>query len=130
MRTLAFLFVTALATAAQAALSPQYYEEARNTADSVVIVRVDGVRQAPRSKGFGDCVVYGRVAGVERGDRYAAGDRISIDVPCRRPNADVPASGVLYENALELGRSRWGRAYLTTEGELALYQYDILPERP
>lgn len=130
MRALVFALTIAFAGVAEAALAPQYYEEARNTADSVIVMRVDGVRQIPRSKGFGDCQVYGRISVVERGERYAAGDRISINVPCRRPRADVPASGVLYENANELSLSRWGRAWLTPEGELALYQYDILAERP
>jgi len=62
------------------------------------------------------------VEAVERGERYGVGQSIAIGAPCRRPNAQIPASGVQYEDAAELRRSRWGRAWLDPHGELALYQ--------
>jgi hypothetical protein len=120
----------ALAGAAHAALAPQYYEEARRNADSIVVIHISEVDDLPFSRGYGDCTVRGRVAAVERGSRYAANQRIEITVPCKRNNAAVPASGVQWQDVRDLRRYRWGRAWLTPEGELALSQYEILRRYP
>jgi hypothetical protein len=113
-----------------AALAPQYYEEARANAESVLVVRIERATGLPFMRGYGPCRVSGIVEAVERGSRYRVGEPITISVPCRRQNAQIPASGVQYEGVSELRRSRWGRAWLDAHGELALYQYDILASYP
>jgi hypothetical protein len=129
MRAL-ILAVVSFAAPAFAALAPEYYEQARANADSVVVVRVERVAGLALMRASGDCRVSGVVEAVERGSRHSVGDALSIVVPCRRANAQIPASGVQYEEANELRRSRWGRAWLDANGELALYQYDILASYP
>jgi hypothetical protein len=118
------------AVSAHAALEPRYYEEARQNADSVVVVRVERVAGLPFWRGYGDCRVTGRIEAVERGSRYAIGERIVIATPCHRAGAEMPTGGVQYKEHGELRRSRWGRAWLEADGSLALYQYDILAAAP
>jgi hypothetical protein len=130
MRALLLLAAIFAAVPAFAALPPQYYEEARANAESVLVMRIERVAGLPLMRWYGDCQVTGVVETVERGSRHRAGDTIHIAVPCMRENAQIPASGVQYEQASELRRSRWGRAWLNANGELALYQYDILALYP
>jgi hypothetical protein len=125
-RVIAFAALALCSLSARAALPPHYYEEARRTADSVVVISVAHVRGLWLWRGYGDCRVSGRVERVERGERYRPDDPIVVDVPCRRAHAEIPASGVQYQDLNELRRSRRGRAWLTPDGALALYQYDIL----
>lgn len=122
----ALLFLALSAGPAIAALAPEYYEEARANAASVVVIDIERVRTPPLWRATGDCVVEGRVAAVERGALHAVGDAISVRVPCRRPNADIPAGGVQWEEMGALKRSERGRAWLTPDGALALYQYEIV----
>jgi hypothetical protein len=124
------LLAVFFAVPAFAALPPQYYEEARANAENVVVVRVERVAGLGLANGYGECRVTGTVAAVERGTRHSTAERLSIAVPCRRASANIPASGVQYEDMSELRRSRWGRAYLDANGNLALYQYDILAVYP
>ena len=127
----ALLLVTLFFTLpAWAALAPEYYERARATAENVIVVRVERVGGLAPAHGYGNCRVYGVVGAVERGSRYGGGDEIAISVPCLRANGRPPASGVQYEGLNELRRSQWGRAWLNANGELALYQYDILASYP
>lgn len=115
-----------LAAPARAALPPHYYEEARRTADTVVVIEVDQVSQPPMTQGFGDCMVSGRVIGVERGAQYRVGAHIRLTVPCRFAGAPTPVGPVLYREFEALQRTRYGRAYLEPGGRLALSQYDLL----
>ena len=130
MRAVLILAVIFATTAAFAALPPQYYDEARANAESVLVVQIDRTLGLPIMRGYGACRLSGRVAAVERGARYSVGEAVTISVPCRRQNAQIPASGVQYEDVGELRRSRWGRAWLNANGELALYQYEILASYP
>lgn len=130
MRALLLLAAIFAAVPAFAALPPQFYEEARANAESVLVVRIERVAGLPFIRWYGDCQVSGVVETVERGSRYRTGDPVHIAVPCMRENAQVPASGVQYEQVSELRRSSWGRAWLNADGELALYQYDILASYP
>jgi hypothetical protein len=129
MRFFLLLAVVCFSVPAFAALAPQYYEQARTNADSVIVVRVERVSGLALGD-RGTCHVVGVVAAVERGTRYQVDARVTIGVPCRRLHADVPASGVQYKEVHELRRSRWGRAFLDANGDLALYQYDILAAYP
>jgi hypothetical protein len=130
MRALFLLAAIFVNAPAFAALPPQYYEEARANAENVLVVRVERVAGLPFMRGYGDCRVSGVVETVERGSRHRTGETIQISVPCMRQNAQIPASGVQYEQVSELRRSHWGRAWLNANGELALYQYDILASYP
>ena len=130
MRALLLLAAIFTTVPAFAALPPQYYEEARANAESVLVVRIERVTGLPFMRWYGDCEIAGVIETVERGSRHRAGEVIHISVPCRRQNAQIPASGVQYEEVSELRRSRWGRAWLNADGELALYQYEILASYP
>ncbi|MGE0594912.1 MAG: hypothetical protein AB7P07_00985 [Hyphomonadaceae bacterium] len=125
MRSLAFILAL-FSAAAFAALPPQYYEQARRDADTIIVIEVANVGDPPTTQGFGTCVVQGRVIGVLRGSQYANGAPVRINVPCRFRNAPIPAGGVVYQDFEILQRARYGRAYLAPGGELALYQYEIL----
>ncbi len=119
-----------LVTPAFATLAPEYYQRARRDADSVVIIAITHVEGLPRGTGHGTCMVHGRVVALERGTRFARGSTLSVGVPCAKPNAQIPSGPVIWQDHDALRRSRWGRAFLTPEGGLALYQYDILPALP
>lgn len=132
MRTLliSLLALAALVDGAQAALAPQYYTEARTNADSVIVIRIHEVDGLDFSRAYGDCRVQGRVAAVERGSRYAVGQLVNIAVPCMRNNAAIPAGATQWQDYRDIRRYRWGRAWLTPEGELALSQYEIVRRYP
>lgn len=130
MRILLLAALALMASPAFAVLAPEYYEAARREAAAVIVVEVEGVRGLGIGPGFGDCEVRGRVAAVERGGSHTEGQSIVIDVPCSRPGARVPAGPVIWQNHDDLRASRWGRAFLTADGRLALHQYDILAVYP
>lgn len=81
--------LTASAAPAWAELPPYVYEQARAEADTVMIVAVREVTGLPDDQDSGTCVVRGVVAEIQRGDRHAVGDEVSIDTPCIGP--DYPA---------------------------------------
>ncbi|HYE44250.1 MAG TPA: hypothetical protein VEA44_00605 [Caulobacter sp.] len=122
--TLAAALALLAATAAQAALHPKYYEEARRNAPHVVVIQVR--KMVAPAGSLGQCRMHGAVTAVERGARYRLGQAIVVAVPCVAPGAHPPSSGVLYQEQQVLKRSRTGRAFLLESGELALYQYEVL----
>jgi hypothetical protein len=114
------------AAMALAVMAPQYYEQARQTAPEVIVIDVSRVAP-PAGKAYGDCFVEGRVAKVERGRRYRAGQSVSIAVSCALPNADFPDGGTLWKDMAGLRRAARGRAFLGGDGRIVMSQYDILP---
>lgn len=123
---LTLLAAVALATPAAAVLAPQYYQQARDQAVHVVTFEVTGVAWTEESRGYGQCLVSGKVLSVERGPHYRVGGDIRVKVPCMGPDAEPMAGGVLWQTPAELKASRRGKAWMTAPGELALYQYEIL----
>ena len=118
----------ALASPAIAALAPEYYERAREKAEHVVLFDVVQVKGLGRADGSGKCVVVGKVRSVERGGHYTVGSRIELKVHCMKPGATIPAGPVVWMYEPALKASKAGRAWMTSPGELALYQYEIVEE--
>lgn len=126
---LSALVLASVALPAHAALAPHYYEQARTQAADVVVIDVTSVTPPPSAPtGHGRCVVAGTVAAVERGTRYTVGEEISVEVLCRYPHAEMMAGPVQWKDVATLSAAPHGRAFLNN-GEVALYQYDVLSER-
>jgi hypothetical protein len=123
------VLATALgADAARALMPPYVYESARNNAASVLVIAVDKVT-APKRE-FGNCAVEGTVRTVERGAAYKVGEKVTIDVPCAKPDAFPPIGGTIYQNVPDLKASKFGRAYLDGDGKVVLSQYEQLAAAP
>lgn len=127
MRTTIFALAAALtamsAAPAFAALPPQAYANARDNAPNVIVIDVASVEFTSATS----CTVRGSVNAVERGDQYEAGGAVEIIVPCRgHVQAPIMVGAVVWQNSATLQASTRGRAYLDTNGALALYQYEIL----
>ena len=76
------LAASTVAGPALAELPPYVYEQARDEATAVVVVRVTSVGGLAAGVTEGACALEGVVTTVERGDAHALGDRLKIDVPC------------------------------------------------
>ncbi|UJX46813.1 hypothetical protein [Xanthobacter sp. YC-JY1] len=116
------------AAPALALMSPQVYATARDGAKSVIVLAVEGVVITPRA--FGTCAVTGTVKVVERGTAYAVDQKVTLDVPCARPNALPPLGGTIYQETDKLQAAKFGRAYLDADGKLVLSQYFQLEALP
>lgn len=123
------LFVPALglvlvAGAAQAALAPQYYQNARDTAANVVVLKI--TRVTPPQSDQGECKVAGKVRQIERGTLYKARQAIVVQVPCMTPGALVPTGPTIWQWTTELKRGAQARAWINADGSLAQDQFQIL----
>ncbi|WP_296584942.1 hypothetical protein [Xanthobacter sp.] len=116
------------AAPALALMSPQVYATARDGAKSVIVLEVESVAITPRA--FGTCAVTGTVKLVERGTAYTAGQKVTLDIPCARPNALPPLGGTIYQETDRLQAAKFGRAYLDADGKLVLSQYFQLEALP
>lgn len=116
------------AAPALALMSPQVYATARDGAQSVIVLAVEGV--VPPQRAFGTCGVTGTVKVVERGSAFTAGQKVTLDVPCACPNALPPLGGTIYQETDKLQASKFGRAYLDADGKLVLSQYFQLEALP
>lgn len=114
---------------ALALMAPQYYEQARRDAPSVLIIKVASV-EGPGPEGYGTCTVRGVVAKVERGTAYKAGQAVSIGVPCARPGVQPPIGGTIWQGLEALKAAPYGRAWLDAEGKVVLSQYGRLDRVP
>jgi len=123
---LSVLAAAAIASPALAALAPEYYQRARDTAPDVVVFKVEDVTAARPADGYGQCIVAGVVEKVERGSNYRKGGPIEVKVPCMWPHAEPLAGAVIWQSPDQLMNSRRGRAWLERPGELALYQYEVI----
>lgn len=113
---------------AYALMPPYVYEAARDDAASIIVVTVEKVTP-PRGE-FGKCAVAGTVAKVERGAAYAAGQKVTLDVPCAKENASPPIGGTIYQLIPKLEAAKYGRAYLDKDGKVTLSQYELLDTLP
>jgi hypothetical protein len=128
-RLLAALMMAAVASPAAALMAPQYYQQARDEASDVLVIVMLSVVPPPGLTG--PCQVKGRVFNIERGaKRYEVGQTVTFGVMCRKGNAKIPAGGVMWTDRKALETAKAARAFLTPEGEIALYQFDLLPELP
>jgi len=121
----AVLFASAPAVAL---LAPQYYEQARREAASVILMSVE--KSVPPAEGYGACRVTGTVRAVERGAAYVPGQSVTLDVPCVAPGAQPPLGGTLYQPVARLAAAPFGRAYLDAAGAVVLSQYEPLDALP
>lgn len=117
------------ATPALALMPPQYYEQARRDAPSVLIIKVASV-EGPGPEGYGTCTVRGVVAKVERGTAYKVGQVVAIGVPCARPGVQPPIGGTIWQGLEALKAAPYGRAWLDAEGKVVLSQYQRLDGGP
>ncbi len=120
---LATLAALSLTMEAHAVLAPHYYEQARREAPNVVVIEIERVdAQGPLA-----CAVRGRVLRAERGRLHRRGDAVAITVPCiGHEPVTPPAGGAIYQDSAALRASRYGRAYLSNQGDLMLSQYQIM----
>lgn len=125
---LAAVLLLSGAAPALALMSPQVYATARDGAKSVIVLAVEAVTITPRA--FGTCAVTGTVKVVERGTAYAVDQKVTLDVPCARPNALPPLGGTIYQETDKLQAAKFGRAYLDADGKLVLSQYFQLEALP
>lgn len=114
---------------ALALMAPQYYEQARREAASVIVIKVANV-EGPGPEGYGTCAVRGTVAKVERGAAYKAGQAVSLGVPCARPGVQPPIGGTIWQGVEALKVAPYGRAWLDAEGKVVLSQYQRLEAAP
>lgn len=88
MRLLIALAMTAgvvlAAAPAVAELPPQVYQQAREGAGTVAVLRVQSVRRLPPGQTQGSCALTGVIADVERGSARE-GQTVVVAIPCISP---------------------------------------------
>lgn len=113
---------------AAALMPPSVYENARDTATSVVVLEV--TRVSPPAAGFGECRVDGVVRQLERGTAFVPGSAVTLKVPCAKPGAQPPLGGTIYQQLESLEAAPYGRAWLDAAGQVVLSQYQQLQHLP
>jgi len=113
-----------MARPAEAELPPHVYQQARDSAGTVVTLRVESVRRLPTGETQGDCTLTGIITSVDRG-RAREGQTVVVPVPCISP-AWQPMPGPFpgYRHDV-LGRAETVRVYMTG-GVLVRRGLDIL----
>ena len=109
---------------ASAELPPQVYQQARDDARSVLVLRVTNVQRLQPGQTQGSCALTGQITDVERGSARE-GQTVVVPVPCISP-AWEPRPGPFpgYRHDV-LGRAERVRVY-TTGGALVRRGLDIL----
>lgn len=120
-----FLAIALLAAPmpALAMMAPQYYQQARDQAPDVIVVRVVAVVLPGTPTGL--CRLATRVTAVERGQAYQVGQGVVIPVHCRRGNAEIPAGGTIWTNMNALRPGVNARVFMK-DGAPALDAFDLL----
>lgn len=128
MRTLLALTLAAglaaLATPASAELPPQVYQQARDGAGTVVVLRVQSVRRLPPGESQGACALTGVITDVERGSARE-GQTVVVAIPCISPAWEPrpgPFPGYRHD---ALGRAERVRVFMTS-GVLVRRGLDIV----
>ncbi len=118
MRTLASLLIAlAFAGAARADVHPRYHEANKAAAAAVVVLAVRVVIPEIDGDGMGECLIEGAVSRVERGRAAAIGDDVALTVPCFTEDAQLPSSGIQWQEMQALVGSNHGRVWLDGRGE-------------
>lgn len=113
-----------LAGPAAAELPPQVYQQARDNAGSVVVLRVQSVRRLPAGQTQGSCILTGEVTTVERGT-IPEGQVVVVEIPCISPAwQPIPGPFPGYRHDV-LGRAERARVFMTG-GVLVRRGLDIL----
>jgi hypothetical protein len=123
------LFIAA--TAANAALAPEWYRKAR--AEAPYHVQVAVRRVVPPSPSPGACMVDGDIVTIFRDTPGSldVGAPISFAVSCMQPGDLVPIGGTIWTQINRLEAARYIEAYLSGGPErydTALDQTRIIPE--
>lgn len=108
---------------ALAMLAPQYYQQARDEAPDVIVVRV--VAAVFPDTPTGICRLATRVTAVERGQTYWVGQGVVIPVHCRRGNAEIPAGGTIWTDMNAISPGVNARVFMK-DGAPALDAFDLL----
>jgi hypothetical protein len=107
-------FYAASLSSAFAIMPPEVYEQARQTAEHHVQLRILDVSEPP-ADGYGDCVVRVRVIMTFRGD-LPMGREFPIHVSCLRPDANPRPGGELWNAYAELAQAEYLEAFLSGDG--------------
>lgn len=113
-----------LAGPAASELPPQVYQQARDGAGTVVVLRVQSVRRLPPGETQGTCALTGVITDVERGSARD-GQTVVVAVPCISPAWEPrpgPFPGYRHD---ALGRAERVRVYMTG-GVLVRRGLDVL----
>lgn len=110
--------------AAQAALAPDYYEEARRSAPNHLQIKVLEVG-APNG-GMGKCAVDGEVVRLFRGT-FAPGTKLTFDVSCY-DYGQIPDGGTLWTDYDALKDAKFLEAFMSADAQpkIALDQVEII----
>ena len=127
-----FMAVIAMATMAAPAMArelpPWVYEQAREGAGTVVVLRVTSVTALPPGQPRGACTLQGDVEAVERG-AVAIGQEVTLAVPCIGPDYEGmpgPFPGYDQVGLMSVQRVRvW-----MTGGRLVQRGLDAITEQP
>ena len=111
--------------AAAAELPPYVYEQARERAQSVLVIAVSHVERLPRGVLQGGCVITGVVEAVERGAAHTVGQTVSVSVPCIDDDWEPRAGPFPGYDENRLERVKSARIWLTGAA-LALRGLDSL----
>lgn len=97
---------------AAAELPPQVYQQARDSAGSVVVLRVQRVRRLPPGETQGTCALTGVITDVERGSARE-GQTVVVAIPCISPAWEPmpgPFPGYRHD---DLGRAERVRVFMS-----------------
>lgn len=109
---------------AEAELPPQVYQQARDSAGTVVVLRVQHVRRLQPDQTEGICVLTGEITRVERGSAQE-GQAVVLPVPCISPAwQPIPGPFPGYRDDL-LGQATRVRVFMTN-GALVRRGLDML----
>jgi hypothetical protein len=109
---------------AAAELPPQVYQQARESAGTVAVLRVQGVRRLPPGQTQGSCALTGVIVDVERGSARE-GQTVVVAIPCISPAWEPrpgPFPGYRHD---DLGRAERVRVFMSG-GVLVRRGLDIL----
>lgn len=117
----------ALAYGAFAVMPPQVYADARRDAEHHIQMRIDDVKGLGWFQDHGACEVRGEVVRVFRGD-LEVGAPLTLAVDCAKPKARLAPGPQLWTPWRALREAGYLEAFLTEEGEIALWQSQLLSE--
>lgn len=86
---------------AGAMMPPAAYDDAMAAAEIHLQLAVTGRDLVPVTPGYGRCIFAGAVVRVFRG-AVEVGEQLSVAVPCRHEQADIPVGGAVFAPVGEL----------------------------
>lgn len=109
------LVACGLAATARAALPPEHYQRARETAENHLQIRIDQV-DLVRGPGLSNCQVRATVLRDFRGD-MAAGTRLGFDLNCRAPGVRPMPGPDAWHDYGTLKQARYAEGFFRGRGQ-------------